>query len=209
MKKKNIFRSQWGVSLIESLVALVVTSLGVLGILGMQMRTLADSQITVRRAQAVRLIEDLSERIQINPGGSFALQWYVADWGDAASQACTSCSNQELAKKDVYQWKTTVQKTLPLGDARIFFSAAEVGGSDENRRQLGVIVSWRENERHHLKADGSKDSAYTVPFNIPDNGDISGACPENSICHLQYIYVVGRCMPYQYSGENPPPIYCP
>ena len=55
---------QRGISLIESLVAIVVMALGILGILGVQMRTLADTQSGVRRAQAIRLIEDLSERTQ-------------------------------------------------------------------------------------------------------------------------------------------------
>ena len=58
---------QRGFSLIESLVAVVVMALGILGILGVQMRTLADTQTGVRRAQAIRLIEDLSERIKLNP----------------------------------------------------------------------------------------------------------------------------------------------
>ena len=49
---------QRGISLIESLVAIVVMALGILGILGVQMRTLADTQTGVRRAHAIRLIED-------------------------------------------------------------------------------------------------------------------------------------------------------
>lgn len=53
-------RRQRGISLIESLVAIVVMALGILGILGVQMRTLTDTSTTVRRAQAIRLIEDLS-----------------------------------------------------------------------------------------------------------------------------------------------------
>lgn len=56
-----------GFTLIETLVATVITALGVLGILGLQMRTLADNQSGVRRAQAIRLIEDLSERTHANP----------------------------------------------------------------------------------------------------------------------------------------------
>ena len=56
-------KHQRGIALIESLVAIVITALGILGILGVQMRTLADTSTTVRRAQAIRLIEDLGERM--------------------------------------------------------------------------------------------------------------------------------------------------
>ena len=56
------FHQQRGITLIESLVAIVIAALGILGIVGVQMRTLADTQTTVRRAQAIRLIEDLAGR---------------------------------------------------------------------------------------------------------------------------------------------------
>lgn len=46
---------------------MVVMALGLLGVVGVQMRTLADTQTGVRRAQAIRLIEDLSERAKVNP----------------------------------------------------------------------------------------------------------------------------------------------
>ncbi|HRN05700.1 MAG TPA: prepilin-type N-terminal cleavage/methylation domain-containing protein, partial [Ottowia sp.] len=47
--------AQRGVTLIESLVALVVVAVALFGILGIQMRTLVDTQSGVRRAQAIRL----------------------------------------------------------------------------------------------------------------------------------------------------------
>ena len=49
--------SSQGFALLEALVALLVVALGLLGILGLQMRTLADTQNGVRQAQAIRLIE--------------------------------------------------------------------------------------------------------------------------------------------------------
>ena len=49
-------KRQHGISLIESLIALIVTALGILGVVGVQMRTLTDTSSTVRRAQAIRLI---------------------------------------------------------------------------------------------------------------------------------------------------------
>ena len=46
--------SSQGFALLEALVALLVVALGLLGILGLQMRTLADTQNGVRQAQAIR-----------------------------------------------------------------------------------------------------------------------------------------------------------
>ena len=82
IKKPN--KSQRGITLLESLIAIVVMALGILGIVGVQMRTLADTQTTVRRAQAIRLIEDLSERMKVNPNSLADISGYVTDWGVVA-----------------------------------------------------------------------------------------------------------------------------
>lgn len=65
MKIRNLY--QQGITLLESLIAIIVIALGVLGILGMQMRTLNNTQNSLYRTQAIRLIDDLSERIAANP----------------------------------------------------------------------------------------------------------------------------------------------
>jgi len=73
-------RRQRGISLIESLIALVVAALGILGVVGVQMRTLTDTSSTVRRAQAIRLIEDLGERMKANPNALAVIDNYLSDF---------------------------------------------------------------------------------------------------------------------------------
>ena len=60
-------QSQKGMALIEALVSIVVLSLGGLALVGIQLRTLVDTQNGVHRAQAIRLINDLSERMKVSP----------------------------------------------------------------------------------------------------------------------------------------------
>lgn len=188
VRRKN---SQHGVSLIESLVAIVVMSLGILGILGVQMRTLADTQTSVRRAQAVRLIDDLSERLSVNPNALSNINNYPTAFGatpatPARNCATTPCSNSELAAYDLSQWKQSVKNTLPASDAAVFLADADT--NINNRRQLGIMISWRENER---------DTAGTYKNAI--NAGVDGGavtCPAERTCHLQYISVSARCAPY-------------
>src|SRR5258708_1979115 len=135
-------------SMIESLVAIVVAALGILGILGTQMRTLTDTQTTVRRAQAIRLIEDLGERMKVNPSVLRDADAYVADFNTTPAPGdcqAASCNRTLLAAYDLGVWKQTVKNTLPLGQASIFLAPGEEVGA--NRRQIGVMVAWRENER--------------------------------------------------------------
>jgi len=172
---------QQGLTLLESLVAIVVLALGVLGMLGVQMRTLAETQTGVRRAQAVRLIEDLSERIKSNPRGLDQLDDYIADW-DATVAAATDCSSAactpaQLAAWDLKAWRDSVAETLPLGQATTFASSDT--DEDGARRLLGVMVGWRVNER-----ETEADSTYTTSFSVDTT---TQTCPQGLICHLVYI----------------------
>lgn len=199
---------QQGISLIESLVAIVVTALGILGILGVQMRTLADTSTTVRRAQAIRLIEDLSERMKINPNAMVTADAYKADFTTTPTftkTACDSgCDAKALAEFDLAKWKTTVAQTLPLGQASIFWALGEGStAKDPNRRQLGVMISWRENEREGTKTD----AIDATKGNASGGAGSAATCPDGRVCHLQYIPVSARCAPYD-NGSGTPSFYC-
>lgn len=199
-------QGQFGISLIESMVAIVVMALGILGILGVQMRTLADTQTSVRRAQATQLIEDLGERMKVNPNALSDLNNYVSDWdttpatGDCVTKSCT---HTELALYDLSQWKIAVKQLLPLGDANVFLAEGEAEeSSGNNRRQLGVMISWRENERIAKVSDD--DDADTTSYRGAINASLGSGnkitCPPNRICHLQYLAVSARCAPYLLSN---------
>ena len=43
-----------GITLLESLVAILVIALGIFSVLGIQLRTLSDAQAGIRRSQALR-----------------------------------------------------------------------------------------------------------------------------------------------------------
>lgn len=196
--------AQHGFSLIESLVAIAVMSLGILGILGVQMRTLADTQTSVRRAQAIRLIEDLSERMKVNPNALGNLNNYRSAFTNTptASTDCktSACTNSQLAIYDLAQWKQAVKNALPMADASVFIVADETDGS---RRQLGVMVSWRENERD----TDTSATGYKTPLVATAIGGSGITCPTGSTCHLQYIPVNARCAAY--TLDSTPRYYCP
>lgn len=205
---------QQGFSLLEVLIAIALTALGLLAMLGVQLRTLADTQASVRRAQAIRLIEDLGERMKTHPHALLDLDAYVMDWaaGTAApmtQQAGThcdsaACSHAELAAYDLREWKRAVERALPLGNAKTFVAPAEAG-SGADRRQLGVMVRWRENER--VTGDDRSDAAtYRGATNASlGGGDVH--CPAGYTCHLQYLAVGARCAPYLADGAVQ--LFCP
>lgn len=207
---------QLGISLIESMVAIVVMALGILGILGVQMRTLSDTQTGVRRAQAIHLIEDLSERIKLNPNALLNIGSYTMAWGTNPTGApdCKSitCTATQLIQYDMQEWKTLVNNTLApqantsaaasaLTDATVFISADETVAS--NRRQLGVMIRWRENERDTSVAGGYRDPVTQINTNIA-----AATCAVGWTCQLQYIDINTRCAPPNLSG-GAPLTFCP
>ena len=201
----TLLQPQRGITLLESLVAIVVMALGILGILGVQMRTLSDTQTGVRRAQAIRLIEDMGERMKANPSALANLSSYVSNF--AASPTVPSCASgctaANLATYDVAVWKRTVRENLPLGKASIFVAPGETNG---NRRQLGVIVAWRENERDGMST--TDKAAINATLTAGAGTDTAtNACPADHTCHLQYIIAPSRCAPYSPGGVTT--YYCP
>lgn len=218
-RKMQIVHSQRGISLIESMVAIVVMALGILGIVGVQLRTLSDTQTGVRRAQAIHLIEDLSERIKVNPNALLNIGGYAMAWGTNPTGApdckATACTTAQIIQYDLQEWKRLVNNTLapqadtaaaatPLTDATIFIPADETVAS--NRRQLGVMIRWRENER--VVVTDTDYSNYKNPISIANTGGAGVTCDPGWTCHLQYIQVSTRCSPPNPSSGTSM-TYCP
>lgn len=173
-------RKQRGVSLIESLVALLVLALGVLGLAGLQTRTLTETRLTNARAAAVRMVEDLNERIQLNTEARLLpASPYITAWGPvAAAPNCVTaaCTAQQLAQYDISQWKASLNALLPGGDATVFQSPADPS-------QFGVLVGWNDNQSVAAVDDAA---AYSAPFVI-DTGVPGVGCQAGQICHLVHI----------------------
>jgi len=204
-------KHQRGIALIESLVAIVITALGILGILGVQMRTLSDTSTTVRRQLAIRLIEDLGERMKVNPNALADLNTYVTAFSaePTVGSCATGCDHTQLAAYDMAVWKKAVKSTLPLGQASIFVPPAESAVPAGQGRQLGVMIAWRENEKDNSAA--YKNDIDATKVRASDGSLSAGStitCPADHICHLQYIPVAGRCAPYA-PGGNASSYYCP
>lgn len=183
---------QRGVSLIEALVSLVVLAFGVLGLLGVQLRTMVDNQNANHSATAARLADSLFERVKANPNADQALnpnfnvndptnaaQWgwignYANPWGilPAAPVDCGTgyCTTGNKAAWDLRQWKQSVQQSLPNGDGTILVSP-------DNPRQLIVIIGWRGNEQ----------SGVTTPaaFDIPNVAE-PAECGTTHTCYFAY-----------------------
>lgn len=109
--KLSFSKHQLGVSLIESMIATLILSVGLLGVAGMQMVAMKGSSHAFQQAQASDVMKGLLERMRSNATAVFDDDYTLADSSNydcsvALSKNCedgvTSCGSQELAKSDLY-----------------------------------------------------------------------------------------------------------
>jgi type IV pilus assembly protein PilV len=155
----KIAKRQRGVSLVEALVALVVMSIGMLGIAALYIESVKANRSALLRTQAVTLANDMADRIRANrlAGNSYALAMGAAP---PAAHNCVSgvnCLEDDLAEDDVNRWVTSVRSATgmpwngatPPQTAVIFTPAIGVGLPDT----YAIVITWREPNQDPAEAD--------------------------------------------------------
>lgn len=126
-------KNQTGVSMIEILVLVIIMSIGLLGIAGLQVAGLRQTTNSGLQTQAMLLADDLIARVRANReaivgGGSVVAS--MANYGKkntvafptAAVAACataTGCTPAEMATTDLFNWSQLVQNSLPTDATRL------------------------------------------------------------------------------------------
>lgn len=116
-----------GFTLLEVLVAIVVLSIGLLGLAGLMASSLKNSHSAYERTQATWLAYDALDRMRANRqvalAGGYNLALGAAPGGSG------------LAAIDLGEWDTTLTNTLPAGDGSI---AVAAGGA------VRIVVQWND-----------------------------------------------------------------
>jgi type IV pilus assembly protein PilV len=136
-----------GVSLVEVLVALVVLSVGMLGIAALYVEGLRSGRTALLRSQAVTLAGDMADRIRANSGAGASYTKGVDDAGTITA-ACDSggagCTPAVLAAHDIARWHRALDSrfsaptSLPGGRGSIAVDTTT------NPRTYLITVSWSE-----------------------------------------------------------------
>lgn len=125
------YKQQNGFTLLEVLVAIVVLSVGLLGLAGLMASSVRNTHSAYQRTQAAWLAYDVIDRMRVNRTAALAAaNNYNIPLGTAAS------ASSGLAGPDVTGWKTTLATTLPAGDGSVAVTAATGAAT--------VIVQWND-----------------------------------------------------------------
>ena len=121
-----------GFTLLEVLVALVVLSIGLLGLSGLQTTGLRNNYSAFQRSQATLVTTDIIDRMRANRSAASGGDYNIAYNGTPIHVSCSSCSKTQVAQRDVELWREYVER-LPSGEGQV---AVTAGGIAE------VKVRW-------------------------------------------------------------------
>lgn len=156
---------QQGFSLLESLMALFVLTIGLLGVAGMNAQSMRTGYVAAQRMVAISKGEELIERIRANPAG-------IDSYDDpAVSYSCTStavCIPAEMAADDLFIWEDEVDKAFPgtpTVDIQVLNNVGallDVGGVV---REVTISISWvsRGDNYNHTAVTEVISTAVPVP----------------------------------------------
>lgn len=114
-----------GMTLIEVLVAVLILSIGLLGLAGLQTLSLRSNHSAYLRSQATILAYDIADRMRANRQSALS-GWYNIELEEAAS------SDTSIAATDLKEWKAALSTVLPAGD----------GSITVNDGNVTIIVAW-------------------------------------------------------------------
>lgn len=136
---------QRGVGLVEVLVALVISAIGLLALMAGQGAALRHGVAAQHHALGAGLVADIGERMRANPAAWAAglYQYRVAADEQLASAvaapaircdgASSACSAEQLAASDLASWRALARASLPAG---VTWLGPDATGVD-------VWVGWR------------------------------------------------------------------
>lgn len=141
---KSIARHQEGATLIEVLIAIVVLSIGLLGLAGLQVTSVQSNHSAYQRSQATLLAYDLADRMRANRTEALTNAYLVDFPTSSSSNAVTGTQ----AAKDKAEWLNNLARNLPNGTGKV----------EKTGNLITIQVRWDDNRGRIAKSDATPDS---------------------------------------------------
>lgn len=130
-----------GFTLLEVLISMVVLSIGLLGLFGLQTTSLKFSHSSYQRTQATNLAYSLLDRARVNRSLALSTTAYNLPVGSIPPSATdcnsNSCDPNGLAAHDLFEWYTEVTNTLPDAQAGVAINDLPGGA-----RLYVITITW-------------------------------------------------------------------
>lgn len=159
---------QRGATMIEVMVAVLILSVGLLGMAGLLGVSLRNTQSANYRSQAANLaydIIDASRSYPVNAGAFLRPGWTASNCNVAAAPAYAgSCgANASAINCDRRRLEERVCRVLPGGRARVTALAAN---PDTRRLQVRVDICWNDDRSEAAAETPNCDSASETLYSV-------------------------------------------
>lgn len=136
---------QRGFGLIEVMVALIVLSVAVIGLAGLQTVTLRNINNALLESQAATLAQDLIERVRANPQGTYAATFdtAIAIGTTACEGVAANCDPDALALYDLMRWKCSLGASVMASECAARNIAPQLPSGDGEMTVVGDAVTIR------------------------------------------------------------------
>lgn len=140
---------QYGFTLLEILVAIVVISLGLLGLAGLQAASLINNQTAQHRSIATQQAYDMADRIRANLAGVATGAYDALGANTPADPGCIAggCTVANMVVTDHSQWNTNNGRLLPNGSGTVdcvLGPGANCNNNINAIRTFDITVQWTE-----------------------------------------------------------------
>jgi type IV pilus assembly protein PilV len=158
-------RSGAGFSLLEVLIALVILSVGLLGIAALISTALKSNGSAYMRTQATALAYNIIDRMRANLPAANNLAYIVSMPASATTtipSTCTgaNCTSAQLAVYDIGQWEADLGTQLPQGRGAV--AATTAGGIVA----VTVTVLWNDSRAHDSLQKSGAPTATTFSLSV-------------------------------------------
>jgi type IV pilus assembly protein PilV len=170
LKLKRMLRSR-GFSLIEVLIALVILSVGLLGIAAMVSVSLKSKDSSYYHTQALALSAAIIDRMRANLDTATAQGYDTPHYGnspsggpggDNCSSSADNCTEAQIAAVDVADWQAEIAATLPPFASSVA-AAGSIGTVQVGQMtQVSILIRWND-QRANQAVAGSASSVAAAP----------------------------------------------
>lgn len=152
--------------MIEVLVSLTIVAFGLLGLAGLQARSMTFQKDSFDRKAAAEVAAQIAERVRANydgfTAGNYNLTMLPTDPTPNAIPACANaqdCTSAEIAVRDWAMWRIDVRRRLPISGA---YLVAPAGST-----QMTLVMAWQEGQGDANQAVDPICNAAPVNINNP------------------------------------------
>lgn len=139
-RTKQPAKNVQGFTLIEVLIALVVVTVGMLGVAVLYVEGLRMNRTSLYRTTAVALATDMAERIRANQGQNQAADYAGNGPGQENNCHLADCTSAQLAEDDWDNWLASLETYLPVGAEAEITRPAPINGL----QPLNITLRWPE-----------------------------------------------------------------